>query len=402
MKLSSLALCVLTGISSIHSADRQALERQIAALVTNGSVLLNDESGNRLYSLNPDRLLVPASIIKILTSAVALDVLGREYRFRTEFYMDKAGNLAIKGWGDPFLVSEEIQLIAEALRTKGITTIQHVCIDHSSFIPGITIPGASQTLNPYDAINGALVTNFNTLNLKKDAQGKILSAEEVTPVTPLALSKTHLIKAGAAQRISLSENQQECLRYAGELFIALFRTSGILVHSDTVSPTIVDKGWTLVHIHRNSKNLVEVRQGLQKYSNNFIANQIFLTVGAEKLGYPASLDKGRTVFEEYVRTRMSVEPGRLIITEGSGLSRDNKVTGAVMMYILERFKDQAEVLPVKKNALVKSGTLTGVSNYAGYIKTAKGLRPFVIILNQPAASRDRILDLLIQYCAEAG
>ena len=389
--------CILFS-SYIQATTSEQIEQQIKKLVTNGAVVLDDESGKKLISFNADKLFIPASIIKIVTSEVALDLLGRDYRFRTEFYQNAQNDLAIKGWGDPYLISEELEMIALELQKKGVTRIRQLFIDNSNFDQTITIPGISKTSNPYDAINGALVTNFNTLNLKKDTQGKIYSAEEVTPLTPLAIIKGKYIKIGSSERINLSVNRNECLQYAGELFIAMFKKKGMEIENETIGYTKSESSWNLLYTHYNTKDIVSVVRGLQKYSNNFIANQLFLTVGAQKLGYPASLEKGKNVFNEYITSTLKIPSDQLVMFEGSGISRDNRVTPDIMMHFLKVRPELAKLLPLKHGALVKSGTLTGVYNYAGYIQTPTGLRPFVIMLNQSANNRDRILDLLVEYC----
>ncbi len=83
----------------------------------------NDEEGNNLISHNAEELLIPASIIKILTSYVAIDILEKNYCYKTEFYTDANNNCNIKGWGDPYLISEEIALITDTLKRKGLTRI---------------------------------------------------------------------------------------------------------------------------------------------------------------------------------------------------------------------------------------------------------------------------------------
>jgi len=384
-----------------QSANKKAIEQRMMKLVTNGSIVLLDEDGETLISHRADDLFIPASIIKIVTSAVAYDILGEDYRFKTELFVNNDGDIAVKGWGDPFLISEEIELIAKALIDKGITAVRKIYLDHSNFTDPINIPGISLTANPYNALNGALVVNFNTLNLSRCAQGEVSSAEEVTPLTPLALVKASNIRRGAAQRINLSSNPQECRRYAGELFTVIFEKTGITVQDKSVNHTKIDDSkWNFLYTHFNTNDMKAVNTGLQKYSNNFIANQLFLTVGAVKKGYPATLEKGKDAFEEHISSHLKIPAGQLVMEEGSGLSKNNKVSANIMIRVLRERPELAELLPEKRDALAKSGTLTGVSNYAGYIQTEKGLRPYVIMLNQGSPNRDRVLDLLVEYCKE--
>ncbi|KMQ50042.1 D-alanyl-D-alanine carboxypeptidase [Chitinispirillum alkaliphilum] len=393
-----MCIVLLVAIFTKGFADRKAsIEQEISRLVTNGSVVLHDEAGNPLISENGDNLYIPASIVKILTSAVAIDLLGADFRFKTEFHITENNSLVIKGWGDPFLVSEEIKLIAENLKIMGVSSINQIYVDNSTFSPNIVIPGIVRTQNPYNALNGALVTNFNTLNLRRCNLGNIYSAEEVTPLTPIAISKGGSIDVGTTRRINLSGSREDCLRYAGELFATIFQESGIEIENEYITNSQLDPASTPFYVHYNSRDIVEISKGLQRFSNNFIANQIFLTLGAEKLGYPATLEKGKSVFENYIRTVLGIPSEKLVMEEGSGISRNNKITGNTMVSILQNDKSLSELLAARGSSLVKSGTLTGVYNYAGYIQASRGLMPFVIMLNQNSNHRDRILTLLEEY-----
>lgn len=395
-KIKLSILLILMIVVSTFSQSSATLSK-IKNLVKTGSVVMNDENGERILSINEDQELVPASIIKILTSQIALDLLGEDYRFETEILRNDKYDIVIKGHGDPFLISDEIRLIADKLKKKGTTSINRIYLDHSYFTNDLTIPGVSKTNDPYNALNGATVVNFNTINVYRDKNGVITSGEPETPLTPLAKSKGSTIIRGTKQRINLSDNREDCHQYAGELFIEIFKEKGISIKNTEVGKIIADDSWSLVYTHKNTRPITEVIKGLLKYSNNYIANQIFLEIGAKKLGTPATLNKGKTIFEKYIKENLHLTSEDLKMIEGSGISRSNMVTGNIMVEIVEKFKPNAELLSTKKGQLVKSGTLTGVYNYAGYIKTSKGLRSFAIITNQGQNYRDSILSLLVKY-----
>jgi D-alanyl-D-alanine carboxypeptidase/D-alanyl-D-alanine-endopeptidase (penicillin-binding protein 4) len=395
--LAALAIAAAASAATPPSPAPTAIETKIKALVTSGTVMLNDENGAPLLSIDAEKLYIPASIIKILTSQIALDLLGPEYRFKTECYFDSAAGLTIKGFGDPYFVSDEIRCFAKALRGAGIVTVKKLRLDHSYFAGELSIPGISTTNNPYDALNGSLVVNFNTINIAKDAAGMVTSAEAETPLTPLAQLKAAALPRGSTQRINLSARREDCRKYAGELLYAILREQGIDVADSLAGETVTDAGRSPTFTYNNSKPLTEVLRGLLRYSNNFVANQIFLQIGALKNGAPATMEKGIAVYEEYIRTGLKIPDRELTMAEGSGISRDNRVTGRTMIAVVERFKPYADLLTPKNGHPLKSGTLTGVSNYAGYIRTARGLRSFVIILNQEKNTRDAILKLLEAY-----
>jgi len=367
---------------------------KIQKLVQNGCVLLNDESGKKIISINADQLYVPASTIKVLTSYIALDLLGKEYRFRTECYLDSANNLFVKGYGDPYLISDEIRLLVDGLKNAVGAKIASLSIDNSFFDPDVSIPGISKSNNPYDALNGALVVNFNTINVGRDSAGGVYSAEDETPLTPLAVEKASSVAVGTKERINLSSRVDDCTRYAGELFIALLRERGFSITDTIPRVATVPAGLHPAFTYQNSRVLTDVLKGLLQYSNNFIANQIFLTAGAEKEGAPASMKKSRALFEQYIRKTLGIPAESLVMVEGSGISRDTRVTGSIMISIMDKFRPYADLLTQKNGHPVKSGTLNGVSNYVGYIQTQKGLRPFVILLNQEKNNRDAIMKVL--------
>ncbi len=394
VRLLTIALCTIT--FSLSGAVNENLLK-VRQLVQNGCVMLNDENGVSLIAINADSPLVPASIIKVLTSRIALDLLGPEFRFRTECFTNSKSDLIIKGYGDPFLVSDEIRLLAEALKKKGIEKINRIILDRSYFSNDLSIPGISTTSNPYDALNGALVVNFNTINVGKDQSGNVFSGEKETPLTPLATKRATAFPPGKKERINLSSDREACTLYAGELFLTIFREQGITVADTTIGEAVTGSNREPTLVYYNSRSLSEVLKGLLKYSNNFIANQLFLTIGAHQRGAPATMQKSRAVFEQYIREKLSIPEGQLTMVEGSGISRKNRVTGRVMLSIMEQFKPNVDLLSIKNGQPVKSGTLHGVSNYAGYVKTAAGLRPFVIILNQKKSNRDAIMRLLGQF-----
>src|SRR5215207_1729225 len=90
-------------------------KEKVAALAPSGVVLVIDEKGSELVAQNADNPFVPASVAKIVTAWLAIDVLGADYRFETHFYLDRDRILFIRGGGDPFLISEELAQLASAL-----------------------------------------------------------------------------------------------------------------------------------------------------------------------------------------------------------------------------------------------------------------------------------------------
>ncbi len=375
-----------------------AAQDRLAALAGDGSVMLRSPNGGLLVSLNPDRTLVPASLVKIPLAQVALTTLGEDFRFETHFYRNDSGDLLIRGLGDPFLVSEEIARIADTLAQRGLQQVRRLVMDDSAFEPDPDLPIERGTSQPFDARNSALAVNFNTVNLAWTADGRLITGEPQTPLTALAREFGAQLSPGDPQRINLGDDPRAGLRQAQQLFRLFLEESGITVSDASFNRNAVTDEWTLFYRHRSSRSLRDNLDGLLRYSNNFIANQLFLTLGAQESGYPATTEAARAALQQQLAElygdSFGSDPQSLLMLEGSGLSRTQRSSAAGMMHILEVYKPYADLLPEVDGVLRKSGTLTGVYNFAGYIRGPDGLYPFVILTNQVVNKRAEILRLL--------
>lgn len=371
----------------------------IEQLVIHGGVAL-ERDGVLVYARNRDIPLVPASILKIATALVALDLLGPDYRFSTRLFVDENKNLFIRGSGDPFLISEEVARIARSLHHRGVKRVRDIVLDSSAFALETPAPGTGASANPYDALNSGLAVNFNTLNLFKEENSTLRSAEPQTPFLPLMAELGRDLPPGEHRiNISASPGDREGVmaRHVGELFQELLRAQGIAV-TGNIRPGGVPERARPVVTHR-SRPLEDMIAPLMRHSNNYVANQLFLACGIERYGLPATWAKARAAVEENLSQRFGFSSGDLVVEEGSGLSRKNRITVQAMLRILDGFRPYAALLPGKKGRLLKSGTLTGVFSYAGYLARQGRLDRVVIILNQKENTRDRVLVLLEEFPA---
>jgi D-alanyl-D-alanine carboxypeptidase/D-alanyl-D-alanine-endopeptidase (penicillin-binding protein 4) len=354
----------------------------------NDAAIVADSKGNILFSHNPDKALIPASTLKLLTALTTFHYLGNDYRFTTEFYLDHASNLKIKGYGDPLLISEVIDEISTMLINKlndPSTTVGDIIIDHSFFKHPITIPGVTDSNEPYDAPNGALCVNFNTVNFKKTGE-MFVSAEPQTPLLPMVLDRIQSsgLKNG---RIRLSSNRDEIFQYAGYMFKHFFEKRGLTVKGQ-VRTGKVREADTLTLSYASPFTLEQVVMKMMTYSNNFMANQILLRTGAHLFNQPGTLQKAVDAAQAYARKAFSEN---LQIAEGSGISRKNRITAKGMLAILKKFKPYHHLLTMEGNDIFKTGSLKDISTRAGYIKTGETvLYPYAILLNSPKKSAQRM------------
>jgi len=392
-----LALIQLPIFPTCHSAAFGAGIEQVLPLVNNGSFFV--QLPDRDLTYNEKTAFIPASTQKILTALAALEILGPNYRFRTEFYCQNK-TLYIKGFGDPLLTSERViaigRQLSASLRQYGITHISTIQLDSSAFQPRITPEETSA--NPYDAPAGALAVNFNALPLLVAEGSAISSSEPQTPTLPIFKEAGRNLSPGS-HRVNLyyyldSSPYDPGLRYVAELFTTALASEGIAI--DSWQEGLVPPGIRPLLTVFNETSLPETIRLCLKYSNNFIANQLFLVCGAETFGYPATWTKARQTLHQYIASRFSAFKDHMAIYDGSGLSKRNRLTAEGLVAILNRFRPFAGLLPKRDRTLIKSGTLTTVYNYAGYFLAGDTMVPFALLLNQQDNTRDALLLALKQ------
>jgi len=340
------------------------------------SVLLFDFSTNKIkYSENIRKSHTPASTLKLLTSLVAIETLGMNYKFHTEIYKDKHQNIYIKGYGDPLLISDEISKLSKKifLKFKDSRWINNVYIDQSFFSPAsININGTIQSsTEPYDAPNNALAANFNSIYFKKN-KNKIISCENETPfiqeTIPLIISSN--MNKG---RIPLDSPLN--LLYPGYMIKYFLGKKGIEIKGQVKLKKVDLTESEKIINFTSSFTLEEIIKKMLFYSNNFIANQLFLTCGAIVYKAPANIEKSQKVFRHFIREKKIYAS----IYEGSGISRKNRITAINMLKIMKLFRQYSFLLKKKENLYYKTGTLSDIKNVVGYFKDKKNnLYSFII------------------------
>jgi D-alanyl-D-alanine carboxypeptidase/D-alanyl-D-alanine-endopeptidase (penicillin-binding protein 4) len=344
--------------------------------------LLADTEGKVVMERNGDKHYVPASTLKVLTAMAAIDHFGPQFRFRTDFYLDGQGNLKVKGFGDPLLVSEIWSQIAVLLSNR-IDRIEDLMVDDTYFSPRIRIPGLGSSVNPYDAPVGALCANFNTVFFKRNPHGTIISAEPETPM--LSFVRRRIISRNLPEgRITFTHDGRDAALYAGELLSYFLSKQGVYQGGEVKSGT-VGPGDCRILSYNSRFTLKNVIAKMLEFSNNFIANQVTFALGAHIFGPPATLQKGVGLLRRYARGELMLQS--MQIMEGSGISRKNRVTPKEMVKILKKFRPHRYLMKREGGVYCKSGTLRGVSARAGYIETERDQPFFFVFFSKRRHSR---------------
>lgn len=398
MKQASLVLLLICAAANAHSAILDGL-----SLTKHDSVLVTGETDETLFSWQATTPLVPASLTKLVTAHLAINKWGLDHRFRTDFLV-KGETLWVKGYGDPFLVSEELDKLApqlkQSLLAKNKTKITKIYIDNSYFNFKV-VPGRSQVADPYNAPVSAVAANFNTAKLRKN-NGKIESAEPQTPLTNTAKKLAYTL-SGKVDRVNLLNSENAQTNFA-EVLLFKLGWPNIEIRIDQ---TVAD-GAKLVYRHENSHTLADVLRGTLEFSNNFMANQVFLKLAGSNDAVSVSFSASR----DFTNAALSAEFAwrNHNVYEGSGLSRENRLSAKQIDDLLrvltpnKRLFKKIETKSKSAAVYAKTGTLNGVRSYAGFIEfppksptqTAEKYR-FVFNFNRvvPYRYRDQILEQLI-------
>ncbi len=397
------------------------------------------ETGDTVLAWNADVPRNPASTMKAVTTLVALDVLGPSYRWKTDIYalgeieggrLD--GDLLIKGYGDPFLVTERVWRLQRDINQVGIRHIAgDLVLDDSFFDVGPHDPGDfdRQPLRAYNVGPNALMMNFKVVRYWFEPDPSVNGVRVILdpPLENLQvenrLSLAERSCRGYQRGISITPNAQysamilegrfpnRCERYAMDrtaldhnafaygLFAALWKESGGVLEGDyknSVAPEEIEPILSF-----SSLSLSEIIRRVNKHSNNVMARHLLYTLSAETLGPPGTEQGGRDVIRDWVSNRA---PGAesLWLDNGAGLSRDSRINAEDFNRILQyawrqpympefssslalsghdgtlrkRFDDPA----LTGRAHLKTGSLDHVAAIAGYMQARSGRRFAVVVL----------------------
>lgn len=404
------------------SASLESLDWVIDSLLvkpdvrgTDVSIMIAPLDGDApLYERNADALMMPASNMKVITSAAALAQLGADYQFATVFSTDAAtvgpvlrGDVFIKGSGDPAIVSEELWQIAERFRTLGIERIEGDLVFDRSYFDDewTTSKDVADGDRAYHARTGALSANFNTVRvhvLPGDARGepaRVIVSPDVgfveinNKATTCSSQRSSTIDV---QRISVPTRAPGPDRGWPEAR-NLVTVSGRIPEGSkgkVVYRSIDDPLWNFVasiesflaragvefagglrpgeapaearelFIHE-SKPLSLVVRDMGKYSNNFVAEQLVKTLGAETAGAPGTTASGCAALKVHVAST-GVDTTGLRIKDGSGLSRGNRLTTRAIATVIRTAANEFATFPEFLASLSVSGTDGTLSDRMGY------------------------------------
>jgi D-alanyl-D-alanine carboxypeptidase/D-alanyl-D-alanine-endopeptidase (penicillin-binding protein 4) len=426
-----------------------------------GIAILDVQSGELLAAQNDRRPMNPASNAKLFTAAAALSLLHGNYRYETGLYGEQKGanvaKLVLRGQGDPSLATKDLWDMVQDLKGLGVRRIDgDILVDQRFFDDNFIPPAFEQQPNEwayFRAPVSAVALNENTVSMTVrptapdsaalvsfdppgfvDPEGTVKTAEEGHPQSVrLELSPSNYRMAAHIggfiadkdRPISFTRRVDNPSLLAGYALRALLISSGIAVGGD-VKPG-GEQTKTILVLHR-SRPLSSLLYELGKDSNNFYAEMVLKTLGAERQGRPGKSGDGADLVVKYLKEIGAYEEGT-VIKNGSGLYDANRVTASETVKLLRAaYRDSAisteylaqlsiggvdgtlhkrfRELKDRRNLRAKTGTLEATAALSGYVLAPSTKSPiaFSIIVNNVAGkvtgtrtAMDKCADAIVRH-----
>ena len=443
--LLSLALPVLAADNSLPNKVQQALKANKISTQSLSLVTLPLNGPGHGTHFNADISVNPASTMKLVTTYAALELLGPTHQWKTEFFTDGQlndgvlnGNLYLKGGGDPKLNMEKLWLLLRDLRANGVQQVTgDLVLDRSHFVqpalPSFNDDGGDAN-KPFLVAPDSLLINLKALRfIARTEGGKVHIAAE-PPLTNIRIDNrvkalraakcpgwpdvrynpvsefdgTKVIVTGQLAEGCSSQTYLSLLdhpSYAAGAIRAIWQElGGSIVGQDRLA-TVPAKARLLARAY--SPDLVEIIRDINKYSNNTMAQQLFLSLGAQ-FRNEADLDDSKAA-QRVIRAwlaRKGITAPHLVMENGSGLSRAERVSAREMATLLQAawqspyaaefmsslplvamdgtMRKRLHRTPLVGEAHIKTGTLNNVRAIAGYSRDSNGNSWAVVaILNDP-------------------
>lgn len=461
--LSALAL-LAQAQATLPAPVAQALA---AARIPAGSVAaVVQEVGAPRASLNVNSAAAmnPASVMKLVTTYAALELLGPAYRWKTEAWAAGPlregvleGDLVLKGYGDPKLDLEAFWILLRSLRGRGLHEIRgDLALDRSHFerAPGDAARFDGNGFRPYNVLPDALLVNYKSLRFAfapEPERGTVRLYVEPRPPALEVVNVLKLAEGGCPEGMAFRELLKATFEPARQraIFAGRYPVScgekelnvALLEPNDHVAGTLrqlwselggvwkgaardgpVPAGASLLHT-LDSPSLAEIVRHTNKFSNNIMARHLYLTMGAETAGAPATGQKSLAAIKAWIAAKGIAAP-ELIMENGSGLSRIERMSAGNLAALLQAAWRSA-VMPefiasmpiaavdgtmrrrlrgeaVAGQAHIKTGLLADARAMAGYLLDRRGRRQVVVmIVNHPGAPESQAaMDALLRWVYE--
>lgn len=401
------------------ATSKEEIANKIREIVSNlpantisGILIYNPLMQDTVFALNESTPMTPASLTKLFTTSTSLGIMGGDHKLSTKLLSDDNnfkdgvlnGNLYLKGFGNSLFTDSDLEYFVNELIKKGITVITGSVIGDDTYFDDIYIredwiegEGANVRLPPISA----LVLDRNRTTVRKKIRRRYRY---------------------------ISENVNDPPIFASNRLTAKLKISGIEVKGKSVKGKSPSNVYLLAEKNVSLKELIAL---VNKHSDNFLAECLFKTLGAEASGVQGNSFFSQQAIQKFLNDNSIFSAGTEIV-DGSGISRSDQATPLAINGVLEKmyfdlvhFDDFYNSLSIAgvdgtlrgrmmntsagNNFRGKTGTLNGISGLAGYLTTAEGEDIIVTIIfefNRGGSGyyrdvQDQIVELLLDLEANS-
>ena len=413
---------------TISAANAESINKAISdSRINKGavSVSVKDiETGKTLYELNSDKPVAPASTLKAVSFAAALNELGKDYEFTTTLYKNTNNELILKLGADPFLKSNNLRTLLKAAKDKKITEpkafyIDDTIVDKTEWGEGWQWDDDLNPLMPkfgaYNLDSNLLTITFAPTIKEAPAEIKFDVFYPTTFVNMVTTGNTNNIKItrnnniapdvlNVEGTIAKQEQRKIPINHLKRYFI-LRLEDAIRAEKIEYYGNFTDKklsGENVYEVAKITNPIEKATKAIMNDSNNMVAETVFKIAGGHYIQNTGSAEAAVKMLTDYCK-HIGVNTNNIKFVDGSGVSKNNLVTADFMTSFLtaqykkdESYKDifssagegtlKNRMLYFKDNLKAKTGTLSDISAITGYLTTAKGKNvAFDIMINDPTA-----------------
>ena len=413
------------------------------------------------WGWNADFGVNPASVFKLVTTSAALDKLGPAWTWKTGVFVTGpirdgvlTGDVVIVGTGDPSLVMERVWLLLRQLRDAGVHDIRgDIVLDRTGFAPSTRSAGDFDNApsEPYNVLPDALLMNYRavTLSFQPDPAAHVAHVSAEPKLVGLAIDATVKLSPGACDdwrgALRLAADDATRWHFAGayparcgarnwplaypdpgsyesRLVSALWREADGKLSGKVRDGALPDGAAPLFTFE--SPQLAQVVRDINKYSNNTMAEQLFLTLAwnaSSELSATATdvkEEQARAVIVQWLHERLGDAASGVVVVNGSGLARETRISARTLAQLLQSdwnsptMPELMSSLPIvgvdgtlrrstaqAGRAHLKTGSMRDVIAVAGYVLADSGRRYILVaVVNDPNASAARTaLDAAIDW-----
>ncbi|MBK9294553.1 MAG: D-alanyl-D-alanine carboxypeptidase/D-alanyl-D-alanine-endopeptidase [Oligoflexia bacterium] len=390
----SLLLCVIGSFyfpASAATLNSKTVAEKMENIIAQSGIkknhlglLAKTLSGDEIFSLNAKNKMIPASITKLITAAAVLETFKPDHQFKTQIFYDSKGNLYLKGSGDPAFVSEKMWVLVNDFLRAGIKKVSgNIIVDESFFDSEKVDPAREEDSSDraYNAPISALSFNWNSANIyvrpgastgekalvwaDPENDYVVLKNKTITSAKKTDLNVDRDVLDGrdvitVSGQIGIKSEEKRVFKnitdpalYAGSNLKSFLKQRGIEVVGNVVRGSVLSNATLVASV--DSDRLHDIITGMNKFSNNFIAEMLSKNMAADLTGRPGKMTVAVEKIKDFLKENLGILPSEYNLASVSGFSRKNSFTATHFTDLLVWAKKNFFIAPEFMHSLPIAG-----------------------------------------------